>query len=113
MPGCTDPAEVLGFFHAIGIPVRRALGPLRDLQRDHDQPAEKIKIGTVGPPVPRVEMRVAEDGELLCRSPFVMKEYRNKAREDGRDDRRRLALTGDIGEIDEGLRDDPRPQEGS
>jgi long-subunit acyl-CoA synthetase (AMP-forming) len=40
-------------------------------------PAGAVKIGTVGPPSPGVEVRLAEDGELLVRSKVVMSGYRN------------------------------------
>jgi long-subunit acyl-CoA synthetase (AMP-forming) len=64
-------------------------------------PPGKIKIGTVGPPVPGVQLRLAEDGEIEVRGPCVMPGYR------GRPDLTRETftadgwlLTGDIGELD-------------
>jgi long-subunit acyl-CoA synthetase (AMP-forming) len=95
------PAEVLEFFHAIGIPVGELWGLSETCGVITINPPKKIKIGTVGPPVPGVEMRVAEDGELLCRSPFVMKEYRNKPEKTAETIVDGWLLTGDIGEIDE------------
>ncbi len=65
-------------------------------------PPEKIKIGTVGPPAPGVEIKLAEDGEVLIKSDVVMKGYRNlpdKTAETMTDDG--WLRTGDIGEIDE------------
>ena len=95
------PVEVLEFFHAIGIPVGELWGLSETCGVITINPPSKIKIGTVGPPVPGVEMRVAEDGELLCRSPFVMKEYRNKPEKTAETIVDGWLLTGDIGEIDE------------
>ncbi|MDQ5894932.1 MAG: long-chain acyl-CoA synthetase [Actinomycetota bacterium] len=95
------PVEVLEFFHAIGIPVGELWGLSETCGVISINPPSKIKIGTVGPPVPGVEMKVAEDGELLCRSPFVMKEYRNKPEKTAETIVDGWLLTGDIGEIDE------------
>jgi long-chain acyl-CoA synthetase len=65
-------------------------------------PPERIKVGTVGPPAPHVEIRLAEDGEVLVKGPVVMAGYRNQPEktkeaftEDG------WLLTGDIGQFDE------------
>lgn len=95
------PVEVLEFFHAIGIPVGELWGLSETCGVISINPPSRIKIGTVGPPVPGVEMRVAEDGELLCRSPFVMKEYRNKPEKTAETVIDGWLQTGDIGEIDE------------
>jgi long-subunit acyl-CoA synthetase (AMP-forming) len=95
------PAEVLEFFHAIGIEVGELWGLSETCGVISINPPSRIKIGTVGPPVPGVEMRVAEDGELLCRSPFVMKEYRNKPEKTAETIVDGWLLTGDIGAIDE------------
>jgi long-subunit acyl-CoA synthetase (AMP-forming) len=96
------PREVLVFFHAIGVPLAELWGMSETCGAGACNPPEKIKIGTVGPPTPGVEAKIAEDGELLVRSDVVMTGYRNLP------DRTSEALddggwlhTGDIATIDE------------
>jgi long-subunit acyl-CoA synthetase (AMP-forming) len=65
-------------------------------------PVGKIKIGTVGPPAPGVQLKLDEDGEVLIKSDVVMPGYRNlpeKTKETFTEDG--WLRTGDIGEFDE------------
>src|SRR5215204_1411998 len=71
------PREVLVFFHAIGVPLAELWGMSETCGAGACNPPEKIKIGTVGPPTPGVEAKLADDGELLIRSDVVMTGYRN------------------------------------
>jgi long-chain acyl-CoA synthetase len=96
------PIEVLEFFHGIGIDVGELWGMSETSGVATCNPPGRIKIGTVGPPVPGVEIKLAEDGEVLVKGDSVMPGYRNMPdrnaetiTEDG------WLLTGDIGEIDE------------
>jgi long-subunit acyl-CoA synthetase (AMP-forming) len=95
------PLEVLEFFHAIGIPVGELWGMSETCGVATLNPPEKVKLGTVGPPVPGVEIKLAEDGEVLVKSDCVMPGYRNlpEKTEETFDDG--WLLTGDIGELDE------------
>ena len=95
------PREVLVFFHAIGVPVAELWGMSETCGAGTCNPPDKIKIGTVGPPSPGVQIRLADDGEVLVKSEVVMAGYRNlpdktaeAIDEDG------WLHTGDIGEID-------------
>jgi long-subunit acyl-CoA synthetase (AMP-forming) len=96
------PLEVLEFFHAIGIPVGELWGMSETCGMGACNPPERIKLGTVGPPAPGVELRLDDDGEVLIKSDCVMPGYRNLPEkneetftEDG------WLRTGDIGEFDE------------
>ena len=58
------------------------------------------KLGTVGKPLPNVECRIAEDGELLVRGPSVFKGYWNRPEETRNAFEGDWFKTGDIGNID-------------
>ncbi len=96
------PVEVIEFFHAIGIPLAELWGMSETCGSGTCNPNSRIKIGTVGPPAPGIELRLGPDGEVLVRGEVVMAGYRNLP------DKTAEALdadgwlhTGDIGEIDE------------
>ena len=58
------------------------------------------KIGTVGKPLPNVEVRIADDGEVLVRGPSVFKQYWNKPKETQEAFADGWFKTGDIGNLD-------------
>jgi long-subunit acyl-CoA synthetase (AMP-forming) len=96
------PIDVLEFFHAIGLPLGELWGMSETCGAGTCNPPDRIKIGTVGPPAPGVEIKLDTDGEVLIKSDVVMKGYRNlpdKTAETMTDDG--WLRTGDIGEIDE------------
>jgi long-subunit acyl-CoA synthetase (AMP-forming) len=97
------PPEVILFFHAIGVPLGELWGMSETCGAGTVNPPDKIKIGTVGPPVRGVEIKIADDGEVLMRSDVVMgRGYRNLPEKTAEaiDDEGWLH-TGDIGELDE------------
>jgi long-chain acyl-CoA synthetase len=96
------PPEVIEFFHALGVPLAELWGMSETTGAGTCNPREHIKIGTVGPPSPGIDIKLAEDGEVMIKGPIVMKGYRNlpdKTKETFTDDG--YLLTGDIGEFDE------------
>ncbi len=96
------PPEVLEFFHAIGIPIGELWGMSETCGTATCNPNDRIKLGTVGPPMPGVEIKLADDGEVLVRGDSVMPGYRNMPEKNAETiDADGWLLTGDIGELDE------------
>ena len=97
--------EVGTFFEAMGLTMLQGYGqteagPVISCNR----PKTGLKMDTVGPPMRGVEIKIAEDGEILCRGELVMHGYwRNKA-ETERTIKDGWLHTGDIGHIDDGGR---------
>ena len=80
------PPEVIEFFHALGIPLAELWGMSETTGAGTCNPPERIKIGTVGPPAPGVEIKLADDGEVMIRGPGGHEGLPEPAREDRRDD---------------------------
>jgi long-chain acyl-CoA synthetase len=95
------PRQVLMFFHAIGIPVAELWGMSETCGAGTCNPPDRVKLGTVGPPGPGIEVRLADDGELLVRSDVVMAGYRNQPERTAKAiDADGWLHTGDIARID-------------
>ncbi len=90
------------FFEAVGLTIIEGYGltessPVLAANRLHN-----YKFGSVGQPIPGVEIRIAEDGEILGRGPNIMKGYWNNTRATQEAiDAEGWLHTGDIGRIDE------------
>ena len=109
------PVDVLEFFHAIGIELSELWGMSETCGIGAVNRPGEVRIGTVGPASPGVELKLAQDGEVLCRGEFMMSGYRNQPEKTAEAlDADGWLHTGDIGEIDaDGLSEDRRSQEGA
>jgi long-subunit acyl-CoA synthetase (AMP-forming) len=96
------PVEVLEFFHALGIELAELWGMSETCGAGTCNRPGQVKIGTVGPPSPGIEIRIAPDGELLVRGDCVMLGYRGAPEKSAEAlDPEGWLHTGDIGSIDE------------
>ncbi len=89
------------FFHAVGLTMLQGYGqteaaPVISCNR----PKAGLKMDTVGPPLKNVEVKIADDGEILVRGELVMHGYWRNDAETARAIQDGWLHTGDIGEID-------------
>ncbi len=92
--------EVGIFFLALGLPLLQGYGQTEASPVISCNPPGRCKIDTVGPPLDGVEVRLAEDGEILVRGPVVMKGYWKDETATARTIRDGWLHTGDVGDID-------------
>jgi long-chain acyl-CoA synthetase len=94
--------EILEFFYAAGVPVLEGWGLTETTGVGCLVRRERPKFGTIGQPLPGVEIRTSDEGEILVKGPNVFREYwRNEeaTKEAFTDDG--WFRTGDLGEIDD------------
>ncbi|QQZ14752.1 MULTISPECIES: AMP-dependent synthetase/ligase [Rhodococcus] len=96
------PPSVIEFFAGLGLPLCDVWGMSETAGLATATPPERIKAGSVGLPLPGVELRTAPDGELLLRGGMVMRGYRaDPARTAEALDEEGWLHTGDLAEVDD------------
>jgi long-chain acyl-CoA synthetase len=94
--------EILEFFYACGVPVLEGWGMTETTGVGTVCTLEHVKFGTVGRPLPGVEVRIAEeDGEILVRGPHIFREYWRNPEATAETLVNGWLHTGDVGSIDE------------
>ncbi|MEM7368634.1 MAG: AMP-binding protein [Bacteroidota bacterium] len=93
--------DVLRFFHAIGLKLIEGYGQTEGSGVTTASPVDKFRLGTVGKAIPGGEVRIAEDGEILFRSPGVFKGYYKNPEATAQTIRDGWLHSGDIGSMDE------------
>jgi long-chain acyl-CoA synthetase len=92
--------DVLRFFQGIGIPLREGYGQTEGTGVTCATQGERMKIGTVGQPLPGVEVKIAEDGEICFRGGNVFKGYFKDPEATAATLQDDWLHSGDVGEID-------------
>ena len=92
--------EVERFFWAIGVPILQGWGMTETSSGATSNLVDHHRYGTVGLPLPGVELKIAEDGEILVKSPGNMREYYRNPEATAETIKDGWVVTGDIGEID-------------
>ena len=92
--------EIGNYFQALGLPILQGYGQTEASPLISANRPEKVKMETVGPPVKGVEVKIANDGEILARGEMVMKGYWGNEEATTETVRDGWLHTGDIGELD-------------
>jgi long-chain acyl-CoA synthetase len=100
--GAPLPLEVAEFFAAAGLPILQAYGLTENVCVAFNRP-DNYKFGTVGPPMPGCEVRIAADKEILVRSEMMFSGYYKAPEETAKVFADGWLLTGDLGEFDDGF----------
>jgi long-chain acyl-CoA synthetase len=93
--------EILEFFWAAGVPVLEGYGMTETATAATVGTIEDHKFGTVGKPLPGVELKIAEDGEVLIKGANIFQGYHNNADASFGSIEKGWLHTGDLGSIDE------------
>ena len=94
--------DLIWFFHSLGLKITEGYGQSEDNGPTSWNPPDAIKIGSVGTPLPDLEVKIADDGEILVRGGNLMKGYyKDEAATNETIDSDGWLHSGDVGEFDE------------
>lgn len=93
--------DILGYFWSIGVPIREIYGQTEGSGPTSVHREGDVRLGTVGVPLPGVEVRLAEDGEILVRGGNVFKGYFKDPEATAAALRDGWLQSGDVGVFDE------------
>lgn len=92
--------EVLKFFHSLGVPVLEGWGMTEETGIGTINLSDDVKLGTVGKPIPGVEIKIAADGEILLRCNHIFVGYWKDPEATAKTVVDGWLHTGDVGELD-------------
>ena len=98
--GSVTGTDTIAFMNAIGVRLRQCYGSTEGGMVSGHR-SDDIRPGTVGPPLPGVEVKIAEDGEILIRSPYRFSGYHKNSEAYEKAVRDDWWYSGDAGTIDE------------
>jgi long-chain acyl-CoA synthetase len=93
--------DVLHYFQSIGVNLMEGYGQTEGSGVSTASRIGKVKFGTVGTPLPNTEVKIAEDGEILVKSPGVFKGYFKNPEATAETIKDGWLYSGDVGEFDE------------
>ncbi|HEY5926921.1 MAG TPA: long-chain fatty acid--CoA ligase, partial [Kofleriaceae bacterium] len=93
--------DVLEFFASIDLPIKEIYGQSEDCGPTSCNLPGRTKLGTVGPPLPGLEVKIAEDSEILVRGPNVFLGYYKEPEATAETVKDGWLCSGDLGQFDQ------------